>query len=762
MLGMINLLLRTNVDALQMDYLLTAQSSGRALVYLINDVLDFSKIESGELELVKILFNIRMLVDEVLGTFAQAVADKWGTVELAALVQDSIPTSLIGDPVRLRQVLMYLVGNALKFTEQGHVFLTVRMHELARDDDDAGGDGSDGGEGLGSPRSPTERVRDSLEIEMDAAGVLRPLLEGGQGLGADAHGHAHAGNGSRSGSQSALAAHSYYHHGSSSSSKPGSPAACRTWADGEFPTLSGKETADLSNSWDVVSKWVLDEGAAGEGGSPHGGGGGGGRTGVSSGAFMTADRKWVHIIFEVEDTGIGIPPEFQERVLLPFSQVDEGLQRKYGGAGIGLTISQKLVDLMGGQLSFVSKPRVGTTFRFDMKPEVLERAAGRGDPAGLRVDSPYSGSLQGVRALVIDGKLVRQQVTATYLRRLGAAVDVCDNMYAAVMAIQQAVCAPPPSYTMPGASSPMASGVDTWDAVLVDADAGGPNSGLEFGQLLMRAVELKQPAAPLGAGALPKLILVASTLSEDQRAEAQRGGFSTMLLKPVRSSALSSCIQQALGLTAQQRPVSVVMTAGEKRLQLLAEVLKDKKILVVDDNAVGRKVAQATLVRYGVGSVVSVDSGMGALEELRPNHSFDCVLMDVQMPEMDGYETTRRIRAMEEAPGSPSPGGSRGGKAPRVPILALTADVVKGSWEACQKAGMDGFIAKPIEEEQLVKALFNTFVSSSKAPQPPSPSWAGEPWHHGGSGGGGGGPPAGVAARPRRSTDSPSLTMWLE
>lgn len=167
-------------------------------------------------------------------------------------------------------------------------------------------------------------------------------------------------------------------------------------------------------------------------------------------------------------------------------------------------------------------------------------------------------------------------------------------------------------------------------------------------------------------------------------------------------------MQQVLEDSAKKAALAGRAPPVSRELEMLAKILKEKRILVVDDNPVNRKVASATMLKYGAAAVVCVNGGSEAVRKMRPPHLFDCVLMDLQMPVMDGFEATRRIREMEKE------SNEKNGEVKRVPILALTAYVVKGSRLESMQAGMDEYVTKPLEEEALVAALLNVFTQKEQ------------------------------------------------
>ncbi|KAK9277771.1 hypothetical protein L1049_007318 [Liquidambar formosana] len=314
-LGMLHMLMDTDLDVTQQDYVRTAQASGKALVSLINEVLDQAKIESGKLELEAVQFNLRAILDDVLSLFSGKSQEKG--VELAVYISDRVPEMLIGDPGRFRQIMTNLMGNSIKFTDKGHIFVTVHL---------------------------VEEVIDSIEVETE------------------------------------------------SSSKN---------------TLSGLPVADRRRSW------------------------GGFRTFNKEGITypFSSSSDLINLIVSVEDTGVGIPLEAQSRVFTPFMQVGPSISRIHGGTGIGLSISKCLVDLMNGEIGFVSEPKIGSTFTFTAV--FTNGCSNSNEHKSQQINnqsSSVSSEFRGMRALVVDLRPVRAKVSRYHIQRLGIHVEVASDL----------------------------------------------------------------------------------------------------------------------------------------------------------------------------------------------------------------------------------------------------------------------------------------------------------------------------------------------
>ncbi|XP_038891860.1 histidine kinase 4-like [Benincasa hispida] len=600
-LGMLALLLDTELSSTQRDYAQTAQACGKALIALINEVLDRAKIEAGKLELEAVPFDLRLILDDVLSLFSEKSRHKG--VELAVFVSDKVPEIVMGDPGRFRQVITNLVGNSVKFTEQGHIFVKVQL---------------------------AEQSMTSTNIKSET------------------HTNGHLEDG---------ASHNKHH----------------------FETLSGYEAADNQNSWDTFKHLIaIDEF------QPNG----------SSNLMATNESSdIVTVMISVEDTGIGIPLSAQGRVFMPFMQADSSTSRNYGGTGIGLSISKCLVELMGGQINFVSRPQVGSTFSFTAVFGRCEKKATVDIKKSNLEELPSA--FKGLKAVVVDGKPVRAAVTKYHLKRLGILVEVASSVKMAA--------------TLWGKNGSIrSSNILQPDVILLEKDIFISNEECGSSNLLHQ-LEWKQNGHTLK---LPKLILLATSMSTVEFDKAKEMGFSdTLIMKPLRASMIGACLQQVLG-SGKKRQLGKDMASGSNFLKGL---LCGKKILVVDDNRVNRRVAAGALKKFGA-DVECAESGKAALALLQLPHSFDACFMDIQMPEMDGFEATRRIRQMESKENEVlirESGGKENARKDEwhVPILAMTADVIHATYDECLKCGMDGYVSKPFEEENLYQAVAKFFKS---------------------------------------------------
>ncbi|MQM16746.1 hypothetical protein Taro_049706 [Colocasia esculenta] len=579
-LGMLDMLLDTDLCSMQKDYVQTAQVCGKALISLINEVLDRAKIEAGKLEMEAVPFDLRSILDDVISLFSTK-----SSIELAVFVSDKVPDVLMGDPRRFRQIITNLVGNSVKFTERGHIFIQVHLANYA-----------------------TTMMNAKSDI------------------------------------------------GSNEQSQQGKSIGY------SFDTLSGLEAADGRNSWETFKHLLSDE------------------------APLSEDDENVTLMVSVEDTGIGIPLHAQDRVFTPFMQADSSTSRNYGGTGIGLSINKCLVELMGGQITFVSRPLIGSTFTFTA---VLKRCGSRG--AGIKrvLSESLPTCFRGKKAIVLDERPVRGAVTRYHLQRLGITVEIPSNLKMALSSLSEKNGYSRPSQLWKEA-----------DMIFVEKDLW--NSGVEA-WLTQQLLDWKQNGQLID---MPKIVLLVSL--ESDKSLATRF-VDLLILKPLRASIIAACLLRVLGIDRQQERKMLNGSAS------LGGMLAGKNILVVDDNKVNLIVAARALKKYGA-SVECAESGKDALTLLQIPHKFDACFMDVQMPEMDGFEATRRIRLMESLANElmktekkTTEEGTLKRDDWHMPILAMTADVIQATYEECMKCGMDGYVSKPFEEKQLFQAVARFF-----------------------------------------------------
>jgi signal transduction histidine kinase/DNA-binding response OmpR family regulator len=506
-LGMTQLLLDTELSARQREYLGLVQNSAESLLRILNDVLDFSKIEAGKLELERFPFDLRDTVASTLQTLSQRATAKG--LELTYRVAPEVPDGILGDAGRLRQVLVNLVGNAIKFTEKGEVSVAVEP------------------------------------AEAEPGGV------GGPGT------------------------------------------------------------------------------AARKGDDP-------------------GDGALLH--FAVRDTGIGIAPDQHAAIFDAFTQADTSMARRFGGTGLGLTISSRLVSMMGGHIWVKSETGKGSTFHFTAR--FGRQAAGERQRPRLR----------GARILVVDDNATNRRVLEEMLSSWGLSPTAVDSGAAALAEI----------------------GRRAYAVVLLDAMMPGMD-GIALAERI-RALRPVKDAV---------LVMLSSAGVPEDAGRLGRAGIARCLTKPVRPSDLLHALADGLGNRGIEpdEPAVPQTRAAEPR-----------RVLVVDDGELNREVARHLLEQRGhVPTLVA--SGKDALDAAL-REPFDVILMDVQMPGMDGVETTNALRA----------------RGSRVPVVAVTAHAMKGDRERFLAAGMDGYVSKPIRPKDLYEAVEGVGRGEGGAPSPQAPA----------------------------------------
>ena len=371
---------------------------------------------------------------------------------------------------------------------------------------------------------------------------------------------------------------------------------------------------------------------------------------------VSRDAERVLLRFSVRDSGIGMTPEHQRRLFEPFTQADGSTTRKYGGTGLGLSISKELVVRMGGQIHVESEPSRGSTFTFTAELGIGTTAQHWVTPGGLR----------GARILVADDSLTSRTILESALTSMHFDVTSVESGGAALAAVE--------SSARQGADPPFRLALLDWKMPGMD--------GLETAQSVRSDVPEQRR---------PKLVLVTAYGSEDIRGRAEEAGIDAVLMKPVTKSLLFDTIIEVLGFRSAAGPGEDDGSRhGDRRA---AEALGGRRVLVVEDNEINQQVAREILAGVGVDVAVAGD-GLRAVEAVTPaseGHSFDAVLMDVQLPLLDGFDATRRIR--ESRIGS------------HLPIIALTAHASPEERQGCLDAGMSDHLSKPIDPELLFDTL---------------------------------------------------------
>lgn len=521
-LGMAHLALQTNLDARQRDYVEKIDRSARSLLRIINDILDFSKIEAGRMDFEHAEFAIAGVLDTLNAHVSERVSAK--NLEMLFRVAPNVPPVVVGDPLRLGQVLLNLVGNAIKFTELGEITVSI---EVATADEKAS--------------------------SLAALTKLEQL-----------------------------------------------PATLDAPQNSENPL---------------------------------------------------AEQGTVCLHISVSDTGMGMTQEEQGRLFHAFTQTDTSISRKYGGTGLGLVISQRLVNLMGGTLLVHSSPGHGSVFSFTAvfdlpeehtaTPEILESKA----TAGLRV-------------LVVDDNATARQIMGEVLAQLDFVVAYASSGAEALEEVSQAE----------------ASGLN-FDLIFMDWQMPGMN-GVET------AIKLR---ARLG-----KKVHILMVTAYGGGHAGTAGVIDEVLQKPVSHLALLSAIDRCLGTK---------VALPELNPEPAPEVNKTTRfhplglhVLLAEDNEINQQIATELLSYMGVSADVAAN-GHQALNMAGTN-TYDLVLMDVQMPEVDGLEATKLIRQREQTLGLP-----------RIPIIALTAYAQLEASFKTHEAGMDAHLTKPLDPNTLYAEL---------------------------------------------------------
>jgi signal transduction histidine kinase/ligand-binding sensor domain-containing protein/CheY-like chemotaxis protein/HPt (histidine-containing phosphotransfer) domain-containing protein len=354
---------------------------------------------------------------------------------------------------------------------------------------------------------------------------------------------------------------------------------------------------------------------------------------------------------EVRDTGIGIPAERLDSLFLPFSQIDASTTRHYGGTGLGLSIVRRLVELMDGETGVESALQVGSSFWFTAR---LTNSAGKSEIRSLDAET-----LRNRRVLIVDDNATNRKVLSLQLAQLGMNPTCVDSADAALRALHANANVRPPfdlavlDYMMPGCD------------------------GFELGRRIASDERFKSM----------RLVLLTSSCGIRQPSDFAELGFAAYLLKPVSQRNLRECLARVMAVDAahwQQRIQPIVVA------ERIRDTLNERRILLAEDNLVNQKVARGTLKRLGY-EVDIVSNGADAVAAWETGR-YQLILMDCQMPVMDGYQAAREIRLRE-----------RGAK--RIPIIALTADAMKGAEQQCRDAGMDDYLSKPLDRARLGETI---------------------------------------------------------
>ena len=510
--GMTDLALETELTPEQREFLSTVKLSSESLIAVINDVLDFSKIEAGRLDIEALDFPLRDSLEATMKTLALR-ADEKG-LELLCEIAPEVPETVRGDSTRIRQVVVNLVGNAIKFTNEGEVELKV-------------------------------------------------LVEG-----------------------------------------------------------------------------------------------------VANGS-----SRVFHFI--VSDTGIGIPADKQKAIFVPFTQADASTTRKYGGTGLGLTISARLVQMMGGKIWVESEEGRGSRFHFTLPlgvTDAKEIVVGSVAPPEI---------LRGVRVLIVDDNSTNRRILQGMLVRWEMKPVSVEGGEDALVELERA--------QQIGAAYPL---------VITDLLMPGMD-GFHLVERIRSRPEL--------ATATIMMLTSAGTRGDCER--CRELGVAAYLMKPIRQSELREAMARVLGGREQEGAIPLITRYA---LHDAREPDTSLRVLLAEDHAVNQRLAVRLLEKRGH-RVVLVTNGREAVAALE-KESYDLVLMDVQMPEMDGLEATQILREKEKKTGT------------HQIITALTAYAMKGDRERCLAAGMDGYITKPIRPQELDTLLGKITAARTLTPTPLQPA----------------------------------------
>ncbi|QBF81588.1 response regulator [Shewanella maritima] len=497
-IGMSYLALQTDLNRKQSDYINKIQTSAESLLGIINDILDFSKIEAGKLDLEDIDFNLNDAVDNLVQVISQKTQQKG--LELLIDIDPHLPIDLVGDPLRLGQILLNLTNNAVKFTDHGEII--VKAQEVSRDSD----------------------------------AVL--------------------------------------------------------------------------------------------------------------------------VKFGVSDTGIGMSDEQMARLFKSFSQADASTTRKYGGTGLGLTISKTLSEMMGGEIWVESAEGAGSTFFFTAKFGISKQSS---------KSASLSTNLEQLKVLIVDDSMAAREILHTQCDSLGFISDVApsgeEGLEKLILAEQQ--------------GSPYQLVLADWKMPTMD--------GIELGAQITQSQQL---------AIKPHYVIVTAYDRDEMLKLAESIKLDASMVKPISTSTLYDTVMRLMGKQS-------VVTETSKSNKLDVSAAKDivgAQILLVEDYEINQEIATELLNLAGL-EVTLANNGQEAVEIVQ-SQQFDLVLMDIQMPVMDGFQATREIRKL--------------GKFDDLPIIAMTANAMSGDKERCLEAGMNDHLAKPINPQEVYRTLARYIAPTGK------------------------------------------------
>jgi CheY-like chemotaxis protein len=354
--------------------------------------------------------------------------------------------------------------------------------------------------------------------------------------------------------------------------------------------------------------------------------------------------------FAVSDTGIGIPEEHRTRIFEPFAQADSSTTRQYGGTGLGLSISKALVEMMQGMIWCDSDAAKGSVFHFTARFAVRKAAAAPAPLVGVS-------SLAGLHVLIVEDAVDNARILGETIQSWRMRPTIVQTNHAAMEVLRGSK-----------------NGGTRFDFILVDAQMAG-ESGFSLAEYIVRTPGLPSP--------IMMLTSVAQSAGVERCGQL---GLSVYVIKPVSDSDLFDAMMSIRGSRAESKTaVETQVVEGRKQTGNL-------HVLVAEDNSVNQEVAQQMLQKRGY-TVTIASNGREAVKLVAESPVFDLILMDIQMPEMDGFQATAAIRELEK-------NGSR-----RIPVIAMTAHAMKGDRERCLEAGMDGYVSKPVQSKLLYETI---------------------------------------------------------
>lgn len=362
----------------------------------------------------------------------------------------------------------------------------------------------------------------------------------------------------------------------------------------------------------------------------------------------------LRLVLEVRDTGIGINPSRLDSIFDTFTQGDSSTTRKYGGTGLGLSISRKLARMMGGDVSVQSELGKGATFTVELE---MGRVSNETEVEMLSLEE-----LHGCRVLIVDDNLTNRQILDEVCRHWGLQPTTCDDGVKAIDRLERGI-----------------NDGEPYQLMLLDQQMPGL-SGTDVASLVNSRARLRDI----------KMIILTSAITGEERERGRNMGIGRFLTKPVKQNALREAILDVFNLTPEGRPPKPMRSSTRPGLAM-GDEMPSLRILLAEDNPINQEVANQRLAKLGHEVTVAND-GQEAVE-IYQTVSVDLILMDVQMPKMDGLEATRRIRELEERTGL------------HTPIIAMTARAMRGDEQICIDAGMDGYLTKPFRAAKMREVL---------------------------------------------------------